>query len=90
MMPNTTYGMISTYGDFVMIKLFTRAFLTSRPIRSSNFVIQHREAVIMDQPGQLGKYLIADSIGPPFLGMPINSSPPTENVKKLEWLLAKA
>ncbi|RDX98234.1 hypothetical protein CR513_18870, partial [Mucuna pruriens] len=87
-MPNTTYGMIPTYGDFVMIKLFAGAFLTPRSIRSSSFIMHHLEAAILDQLGRLGKYLIASSIGPPFSGMLINSSPSTKNAKKLEWPLA--
>ncbi|RDX92179.1 putative mitochondrial protein, partial [Mucuna pruriens] len=37
MMPNTTYGMIRTYGDFVRIKLFIGEFLTLRSIRPSDF-----------------------------------------------------
>ncbi|RDX77192.1 gag-pol, partial [Mucuna pruriens] len=87
-MPNTTYGMIPTYGDFVMIKLFVGAFLMPRSHRSSSFVMRQL-ATIMDQLGRLGKYLIASSIGPPFLETPINSSPPVKNAKKLEWSLAK-
>ncbi|RDX65453.1 gag-pol, partial [Mucuna pruriens] len=51
--------------------------------------MQHLEATTMDQFGWPGKYLIAGSIGPPFLGMHTNSSPPTKNAKKLEWPLAE-
>ncbi|RDY01706.1 Tf2-6, partial [Mucuna pruriens] len=54
-MPNTTYGTILTYGDFVMIKLFAGAFLTSRSIRSSSFVMQHLEVAIMDQLRRSGR-----------------------------------
>ncbi|RDX78531.1 hypothetical protein CR513_41181, partial [Mucuna pruriens] len=89
MMTNTIYGMIHTYGDIVMIKLFVGAFLTSRSIWSSNFVMQHLEAANMDQLGQPRKCLITSSIGPPFSGMPINLSPPMKNAKKLEWPLAE-
>ncbi|RDX93078.1 gag-pol, partial [Mucuna pruriens] len=51
--------------------------------------MQHLEAAIMDQLGWSGKYLIAGSTGPPFLGMLTNSSPPVKNAKKLERPLAK-
>ncbi|RDX86844.1 hypothetical protein CR513_31768, partial [Mucuna pruriens] len=51
--------------------------------------MQHMEVAIMDQLKRPGKYLIAGSIGPPFLETPINSSPPVKNAKKLEWPLAK-
>ncbi|RDY06139.1 Pol polyprotein, partial [Mucuna pruriens] len=61
MMPNTTYGMIPTYGDFVIIKLFVGALLTPRSIWSSSFVMQHLEAAIMDQHRRQGKYWIAVS-----------------------------
>ncbi|RDX95505.1 Retrovirus-related Pol polyprotein, partial [Mucuna pruriens] len=83
-MPNTAYGMILTYGDFVMIKLFASAFLMLRSIRSSSFVMQHLEVAIMGQLGQPKKYLIAGSIGPPSLETLIDSSPPVKNAKKLE------
>ncbi|RDX99363.1 hypothetical protein CR513_17585, partial [Mucuna pruriens] len=43
-MPNTTYGMILTYGDFAVTTSFAGAFLTPRSIRSSSFVMQHLEA----------------------------------------------
>ncbi|RDX71664.1 Retrovirus-related Pol polyprotein, partial [Mucuna pruriens] len=58
MMLNTTFGMIPTFGNFVMIKLFAGPFLTPRSIRFSSFVMQHLEAAIMDQLGRPGKYLI--------------------------------
>ncbi|RDX95673.1 hypothetical protein CR513_21778, partial [Mucuna pruriens] len=51
--------------------------------------MQYLEAPIMDQLGRPGKFLIADSIGPPFSRMHINSSPPVKNAKKLEWPLAE-
>ncbi|RDX98333.1 hypothetical protein CR513_18762, partial [Mucuna pruriens] len=89
MMPSTTYGMIPTFGNFIMIKSLVGAFLTSRSTRSSNFVMQHLEAATMVLLGQPGRYLIAGSIGPPFSKTPINLSPPTINVKKLEWPLAE-
>ncbi|RDY12444.1 gag-pol, partial [Mucuna pruriens] len=89
MMPNTTYEMIPTYGDFVMIKLFIGAFLTLRSIRSFGFIMQLLEVAIMDQLERSGEYLIVGSIGPPFLGTLTNSSPPTKNAKKLEWPLAE-
>ncbi|RDX68423.1 Retrovirus-related Pol polyprotein, partial [Mucuna pruriens] len=84
-MPSTTYGIIVTFGDSTMIKSFVGAFLMLRSNRSSNFVMQHLEAVIIDQLGWPGKYLVAGSIGPPFSETPINSSPPAKNAKKLEW-----
>ncbi|RDX69428.1 hypothetical protein CR513_51459, partial [Mucuna pruriens] len=84
-MPNTTYGMILTYGNFAMIKLFTSVFLMPRSHRSSSFVMQHLEAAIMDQLKQPEKYSTASSIGPPFSGTHINSSPPAKNAKNLEW-----
>ncbi|RDY14557.1 hypothetical protein CR513_00370, partial [Mucuna pruriens] len=89
MRPSTTYGMIPTYGDFVMIKLFVSAFLMSRSIRSSSFVMQHLEATTMNQLGRSGKYLIVGSIGRPFLGTRTNSSTPVKNAKKLEWPLVE-
>ncbi|RDX72855.1 Retrovirus-related Pol polyprotein, partial [Mucuna pruriens] len=53
------------------------------------FVMQHLEAATMGQLGLPEKCLIAGSIGPPFSGMPINSSPLAKNAKKLEWPLTK-
>ncbi|RDY05483.1 Gag-Pol polyprotein, partial [Mucuna pruriens] len=88
-MPNTTFGMIPTYGDLPTTKLFVGAFLTLRSIWSSSFVMQHLGSAIMDPLKQSGRYSIAGSIGPPFSEMSINSSPPTRNDKKLEWPLAK-
>ncbi|RDX70969.1 hypothetical protein CR513_49732, partial [Mucuna pruriens] len=81
--------MIPTYGDFVMTKLFVGAFLTTRSIWSSSFVMQHLEAATMDKLGLPRKYLIAGSIGPPFSGTPIISSPLARSAKKLEWPLAE-
>ncbi|RDX84925.1 hypothetical protein CR513_33959, partial [Mucuna pruriens] len=89
MMPGTTYGMIPTYGGFVMIMLFIRVFLTPRSIRFSSFVMQRLEAATMDQLRRLGKYLIVGSIDPPFLETLIISSPHAKNAKKLEWQLAE-
>ncbi|RDX83070.1 hypothetical protein CR513_36054, partial [Mucuna pruriens] len=66
MMPNTTFGMILTYGDFAMIKLFAGASLKSRSIQFSNSAMQHLEADIMDQLTLPGKCLIAAFIGPLF------------------------
>ncbi|RDY01304.1 gag-pol, partial [Mucuna pruriens] len=84
MMLSTIYGMIPTFGDFVTIKLFVGAFLTSRSTWSSSFVMQHLEVATMVPLGRLGRYSIVGSIGPPFLETLINSSPPARNVKKLE------
>ncbi|RDX77900.1 gag-pol, partial [Mucuna pruriens] len=60
-MSNTTYGMILTYGDFVVTKSFLGAFLTPRSIRFSSFAMQHLEAATMDLLGLLGKCWIAVS-----------------------------
>ncbi|RDX62470.1 Retrovirus-related Pol polyprotein from transposon 17.6, partial [Mucuna pruriens] len=65
-MPNTTYGMIPTFGDYVVIKFFAGAFLTPRSIQFSSSATQNLEAAIMDQLGLPGKCLIAGSIGPLF------------------------
>ncbi|RDX86167.1 Gag-Pol polyprotein, partial [Mucuna pruriens] len=65
--------------DSMTESLFTGASLTPRSNRSSNFVMQHQEATIMDQLGQPGKYLTAGSIGAPFSETPINSSPLAKN-----------
>ncbi|RDX67012.1 gag-pol, partial [Mucuna pruriens] len=89
MMPNTTYGMIPTYGGFVMIKLFAGAFLMPRSTRSSSFVMQHLEAATTDQLRRPGKYLIMGSTGPLILGTLIISSPPAKNAKKLECPLVE-
>ncbi|RDX98373.1 gag-pol, partial [Mucuna pruriens] len=51
--------------------------------------MQHLEAATMVPLGRPGRYSIAGSIDPPFSKTPINSSPPTRNVKKLEWPLAE-
>ncbi|RDX89336.1 pol, partial [Mucuna pruriens] len=53
-MPNTTYRMIPTFGDSVVIKSFAGAFLKPRSIKSSSSATQHLEAAIMDQHGLLG------------------------------------
>ncbi|RDX82100.1 Retrovirus-related Pol polyprotein from transposon 17.6, partial [Mucuna pruriens] len=82
--PNTTYGMIPTFRDSIVIKSFASAFLTPRSIRSSNYATQHLEAATMDQLGLLGKCLTVASIGLIFLDTLINSSPPATNVRKLE------
>ncbi|RDY13886.1 hypothetical protein CR513_01135, partial [Mucuna pruriens] len=89
-MPNTTYGMIPTFGDSAVIKSFTGAFLKSRSIQSSTSSTQHLEAATMDQLGLLGKCLIAGSISPPFLEMLISLSPPATNVRKPEWPRTKS
>ncbi|RDX74693.1 hypothetical protein CR513_45529, partial [Mucuna pruriens] len=59
--------------------------LKPRSIQSSNSATQHLEAATMDQLRLLGKCLIVGPIGPLFSETLINSSPPTTNVKKLEW-----
>ncbi|RDY05762.1 hypothetical protein CR513_10358, partial [Mucuna pruriens] len=61
-MPNITYGMILIFGDSAMIKLYASASQTPRSSRSSNFIMQHLEAGIMDQLGQPEKFLIAEVI----------------------------
>ncbi|RDY10513.1 gag-pol, partial [Mucuna pruriens] len=86
-MPNTTFGMILTYGDFAVIKLFAGASLKPRSIRSSNSAMQHLEVDAMDQLGVPGEFLIAAFIGPLFSERLIYSSPLVINVKKLEWQL---
>ncbi|RDY14187.1 hypothetical protein CR513_00776, partial [Mucuna pruriens] len=57
-------------------------FQTPRTIRSSTFVMQHLEAVIMDQLEQPEKWWTVGSTGPPFFEIPINLSHPTNNVRK--------
>ncbi|RDY11544.1 hypothetical protein CR513_03788, partial [Mucuna pruriens] len=79
MMPSTTYGMILSYGDFVMIKFFVGAFLMLRSIRSSTPGGGHYGSTWTAR-----KYLITGSIDPPFSGTLIVSSPPAKNAKKLE------
>ncbi|RDX67055.1 Retrovirus-related Pol polyprotein from transposon 17.6, partial [Mucuna pruriens] len=71
-MPNTTYEMILTYGDFIVTKSFGGAFLTPRSIRFSSFAMQHLEAPTMDLLGLPKKCWIADFIGPPFSETLIN------------------
>ncbi|RDY14250.1 putative mitochondrial protein, partial [Mucuna pruriens] len=55
-MPNTTYGMILTFGESVMIKSYAGESWTTRSIQSSNFVMHHLEEAIMDQLRQLEKF----------------------------------
>ncbi|RDY09854.1 gag-pol, partial [Mucuna pruriens] len=54
-----------------------------------SFVMRYLEAATMVPPGRPGRFSIAGSIGPPFLEMPINLSPPARNVNKLEWPLVE-
>ncbi|RDX74449.1 hypothetical protein CR513_45807, partial [Mucuna pruriens] len=70
-------------------KMMPSVFLMPKSTRSSCFVIQHLEVATMVPLGWRGRYSIGGSIGPPFLEMPSNSSPPTRNVKKLEWPLVE-
>ncbi|RDY05012.1 hypothetical protein CR513_11197, partial [Mucuna pruriens] len=79
----TTYGMILIFGDSIMIKLYTSVSQTSRSIQSSNFVMQHLEAAIMDQFERPGRCLIAGSIGSPFSKTLINLSPLDHGVADL-------
>ncbi|RDY03685.1 hypothetical protein CR513_12707, partial [Mucuna pruriens] len=81
-MPSITYGTILTFGDFVMIESYAGASPTPRSIRSFNLVMQHLEAVIMDQLERPKKCLIVGSIDPPFLETFINSSIPAKNARK--------
>ncbi|RDY04929.1 hypothetical protein CR513_11289, partial [Mucuna pruriens] len=60
-----------------------------RSNRSSTFVIQHLEAATMEQLRQLRKWLTVGSTGPPFSKMPINLSPPMNNVREQGWPLAE-
>ncbi|RDX69534.1 hypothetical protein CR513_51348, partial [Mucuna pruriens] len=64
------------------LRSFTGAFWIPRSNQSSNFVMQYLEVATMDQLRQLRKFLIAGSTGPPFFESPINSSPPTNNVRE--------
>ncbi|RDX85103.1 Retrovirus-related Pol polyprotein from transposon 17.6, partial [Mucuna pruriens] len=77
--------MIHTFEDSTMIKSFAGASWMSKLIRSSNFVMQHLEATIMDPLGRLRKCSIVGSIGPPFSETLINSSLPIRNSRKQEW-----
>ncbi|RDX69804.1 hypothetical protein CR513_51038, partial [Mucuna pruriens] len=83
-MPSIIYGMILTFGDSTMIKSFAGASQTPRSNWSSNFVMQHMEAAIVDPLGWLGKCLIVGSIGLPFSKTLIISSPLARNVRKQE------
>ncbi|RDX82143.1 hypothetical protein CR513_37109, partial [Mucuna pruriens] len=89
MMLNTTYGMIHTFGDFVVIKSFVGAFWIPSSSRSSTFAIQHPKVATMDQLGQPRKCLTVGSTGLPFSKTPINSSSPMNNVRKKEWSLVE-
>ncbi|RDX84915.1 Retrovirus-related Pol polyprotein from transposon 17.6, partial [Mucuna pruriens] len=48
-MPNTTYGMICTFGGSIVIKSFASSFLKPRSTQSSSSTTQHLEVAIMDQ-----------------------------------------
>ncbi|RDX89776.1 hypothetical protein CR513_28452, partial [Mucuna pruriens] len=54
-MTNITYVMILIFGDSTITKSFAGAFRIPRSSRSSNSIIQHLEAAIMDQVGQSEK-----------------------------------
>ncbi|RDY12322.1 Gag-Pol polyprotein, partial [Mucuna pruriens] len=73
-MQSTTYRMIRTYGDCVMIKSHAGVFRSSRSSRSSTSITQQLEEAIMDPVGQPEKYLIAGYTDPPYSKMCTNSS----------------
>ncbi|RDX80257.1 hypothetical protein CR513_39217, partial [Mucuna pruriens] len=84
-MPNITYGMIPTFGDYAVTRLSAGAYLTPRSIQSSSFATQHLEAAITDKLGQPGKCSIVAFTGQLFLETLIFLSPPAQDAKKREW-----
>ncbi|RDX77050.1 hypothetical protein CR513_42884, partial [Mucuna pruriens] len=88
-MLNTTYGMIHTFGDSVVIKSFTDAFQIPRFNRSSTFVLPHLETATTDQLRWPGKCLTMGSTSPPIFKTPINLTPSMNNVREQGWPLAE-
>ncbi|RDX73599.1 hypothetical protein CR513_46775, partial [Mucuna pruriens] len=74
-MPNITYGMIHTFGDYA----------TTKSIRSSSSATRHLEAAIMVPLGRPGKYWTVASTGQPSSKTRMSSSPPARDAKKQEW-----